>query len=314
MTTLIPLVHQMHAEEASEWLATLQRLLPRYDIRLFDELGEQERSQCRIAIVANPDPHQLVQMPALIWVHSLWAGVERMVAELADVPVDIVRLVDPCLTQTMSEAVLAWVLYLHRDMPLYRRQQAASLWQQKPYVAAGERHVTVLGLGELGGASAQRLQQNSFMTSGWSRSLKSLDGVQCHTGRQGLEELFEQSDIIVNLLPLTPDTQALLDRKLFKKMKASACLINFGRGATIVEEDLVAALNDKQFAHAVLDVFEQEPVSASSALWSHPRITLLPHISAQTTIESASRIIADNIVNYLDHAVMPEVVDKSRRY
>lgn len=314
MSTVIPFVHRIDPNEASQWLKVLRELLPDCDIRLFSEMNEQDRVQCKVAIVANPDPVHLTHLSQLVWVHSLWAGVEHMVSELSDSPIDIVRLVDPNLTQAMSEAVLAWVLYLHRDMPEYRSRQAARLWQQNPYISPDDRRVAVLGLGELGGASAQRLQENGFNTSGWSRSLKSLNGVQCHAGQEGLVELVEQADIIVNLLPLTPDTQGLLDSKLFQKMKPGVSVINFGRGATMVEADLIAALDQHQVAHAVLDVFDEEPVAVDSRLWSHPGITLLPHISAQTTIESASRIVAENITGYLVDGAMPVIVDKKRCY
>ncbi|MEH6578720.1 MAG: glyoxylate/hydroxypyruvate reductase A [Amphritea sp.] len=314
MRPLIPFVHQIDTQEANVWLAALEILLPHCDIRLFSQLSEQERAQASIAIVANPRPDELTQLPSLKWVHSVWAGVERMVAELSELPFDIVRLVDPNLAETMSEAVLAWVMYLHRDMPRYKAQQATATWQPRPYIEPVERRIAFLGLGELGQKSAQRLRQNGFSVSGWSRSLKNMDAIQCYAGEPGLTELLAQADIIVNLLPLTQDTKGLLNSDFFKQLKSGACVINFGRGATIIEADLIAALDAGQVSHAVLDVFEQEPLETSSELWSHPGITLLPHISAQTSIESASRIVASNIDNYLDNGLMPQVVDKKRGY
>lgn len=272
------------------------------------------KARAELAIVANPEPAGVAQLPSLKWVHSVWAGVEGMMAELAHMPFDIVRLVDPNLAQTMSEAVLAWVMYLHRDMPKYRVQQAMAQWQQQPYVEPGDRHVVILGLGELGQKSALRLVENGFRVSGWSRSLKTITGIQCYAGEQGLTEVLRQTDIMVNLLPLTVETKGLMNSELFNRVKPGASLINFGRGATINESDLLSALAEGQVGHAVLDVFEQEPLAADSELWSNPNITLLPHISAPTSVSTASLIVAGNVRNYLADGTMPRVVDKLRGY
>lgn len=314
MRPLIPFVHQLSVTESHAWLSALGVLLPECDIRLFEQLTAEEKAQVQIAIVANPKPEELMQLPQLKWVHSVWAGVERMLAELRDAPFAIVRLIDPHLAATMAEAVLAWVLYLHRDMPRYRQQQSRALWQQHAYTSPAERHVALLGLGELGQASAQRLRQNGFRVSGWSRTLKALAGVQCYAGEAGLNELLAQADIIVNLLPLTVDTRGLMNGEFFQRLKPEASVINFGRGATLNEADLLVALDAGRPAHAVLDVFEQEPLPVDSPLWTHPQITLLPHISAATCIQTASQIVARNIHQYLAEAVMPPVVDKQRGY
>lgn len=314
MRPLIPFVHQIDNQEASDWTEALQAQLPGCDIRLFSQLTEQEKVEVELAIVANPDPADVALLPNLKWVHSVWAGVEGIMAELAHMPFDIVRLVDPNLAQTMSEAVLAWVMYLHRDMPQYRVQQALSQWQQQPYVEPDDRHVVILGLGELGQKSARRLAENGFRVSGWSRSLKTISGIRCYAGEQGLAEAIGQADMIVNLLPLTAETKGLMNNGFFAGVKQGASLINFGRGATINESDLISALAEGQVGHAVLDVFEQEPLAADSELWANPNITLLPHISAPTSISTASLIVAGNIKNYFADGTTPRVVDKQRGY
>ncbi|WP_432470336.1 2-hydroxyacid dehydrogenase [Amphritea sp. HPY] len=314
MRSLIPFVHQIDSQEADEWLGALRGQLPDCDIRLLNQLTEQEKARAELAIVANPLPADVAQLPNLKWVHSVWAGVEGMMAELAHMPFDIVRLVDSNLAQTMSEAVLAWVMYLHRDMPRYRTQQALAQWQQLPYVEPGDRHVVILGLGELGQKSASRLAENGFRISGWSRSLKTISGIRCYAGEQGLAEAIGQADIIVNLLPLTAETKGIMNTAFFAGVKQGASLINFGRGATINESDLLQALAEDLVGHAVLDVFEQEPLAADSELWSNPNITLLPHISAPTSVSTASLIVAGNVKNYLADGTMPQVVDKQRGY
>jgi len=314
MRPLIPFVHQLDDSEAEQWCATLKTQLPDCDIRLFSQLGADEMACVEVAIVANPAVKDLARLDNLKWVHSVWAGVEGMMASLSHMPFEIVRLTDPQLAQTMSEAVLAWVLYLHRDMPQYRQQQADSLWRQLPYTDPADRHIAILGLGLLGQRSALRLVDNGFRVSGWSRSEKQIDSVDCYAGEQPLSELLSEADIIVNLLPLTPETQGLMNRVLFQQVKRGAALINFGRGATVVESDLLEALNLGQISHAVLDVFTEEPLPPESPLWHHPQITLLPHISAPTSVATASRIVAGNITAYLSQGILPECVDKSRGY
>ncbi|WP_428034799.1 2-hydroxyacid dehydrogenase [Amphritea sp.] len=314
MRSLIPFIHQLSRQETCDWIDTIQTQLPGCDIREFSQLSEVDKGQIEIAIVANPDPAEVAQLSRLKWVHSVWAGVEGMMANLSHLPFEIVRLTDPQLAQTMSEAVLAWVLYLHRDMPQYRQQQSFSEWRQLAYTDAADRHIAVLGLGALGEKCAVRLVDNGFRVSGWSRSAKHIESVACYAGEQQLPELLAEVDIIVNLLPLTPDTQGLMDRAFFQQVKSGAALINFGRGATVVESDLLEALGQGQLSHAVLDVFTQEPLQPQSPLWGHPNITLLPHISAPTSVTTASRIVADNISRYLAEGSIPQSVDKARGY
>nr|WP_320135344.1 glyoxylate/hydroxypyruvate reductase A [uncultured Amphritea sp.] len=314
MRPLIPFVHQSASSEAEQWCATLREMLPQCDVRLFEQLSEEDKARVEVAVVANPAPADVAQLSHLQWVHSVWAGVEGMMASLADMPFEIVRLTDPHLAQTMSEAVLAWVLYLHREMPQYRQQQSAGQWQPRPYTDACDRHIVILGLGVLGHKSALRLVDNGFRVSGWSRSEKQLDKVCCYSGEQALPELLGDADIIVNLLPLTAATEGLMDEMFFQQVKAGASLINFGRGASVVDADLLQALDRGQISHAVLDVFAQEPLPLDSAFWQHPRVTVLPHISGPTSVSTASRIVADNISRYLLAGVIPPTVDKSLGY
>lgn len=180
-------VAQEGPEQRAAWLAELQRALPEERVVAFDELSDAERRTAEIAVVANPDPADLQQLPGLRWVHSVWAGVERLVGDLGETPLPIVRLIDPQLTATMSEAVLAWTLYLHRAMPAYAQQQRRTCWQPLAYVRPARRSVGVLGLGQLGAASAQRLAANGFSVRGWSRTPKTLPGIECHHGSDGLD-------------------------------------------------------------------------------------------------------------------------------
>lgn len=310
----IAYVSRADKDERIFWITSLRRVMPAERILDVTELDQAQRSRCEIAIVANPDPEDLKQLPALIWVHSLWAGVERMLQELGSPAFRIVRLVDPKLAETMAEAALAWTFYLHRDMPRYAQQQSRQDWQPLPYVEAAERRVSVLGLGELGSAAACRLRDNGFRVSGWSRTQHDLPGIRCHSGESGLKNLLAETDILLCLLPLTPQTSGLLDSAMLGLLPAGACIINFARGPVINEAALLQALDQAQLSHAVLDVFNQEPLPAGHAFWTHPSVTVLPHISAPTSTGSACRIVAQHIADYRAGRGLPPCVEPERGY
>lgn len=315
MRPLIPFVAPPDFAQLDTWLQLLREAMPEADIVDFREIAQSRCADVSLALVANPAPADVLRFPNLRWVHSVWAGVERLVADLAHagLPIPIVRLVDPRLADTMAEAVLAWTLYLHRDMPAYARQQRSARWQQRPCVPAEARTVALLGLGALGAAAATRLLGAGFRVCGWSRSPKAMAGVECHAGPD-LDVVLAQADIVVCLLPLTPQTTGLLNAACFSTMKAGAQLINFSRGAVIDDSALRAALDTGQLGHAVLDVFAVEPLPADAWHWAHPKVTVLPHISAPTDPQSAARIVAKNIGDWLATGVLPLAVDQGRGY
>jgi glyoxylate/hydroxypyruvate reductase A len=278
-----------------------------------DQMSASQKAEVELAIVANPNPADLTQLPNLKWVHSVWAGVERLLADLQHSDIEIVRLVDPALADSMAEAVLAWTLYLHRQMPLYRQQQERQQWLEHDYIPASEKRVSLLGLGELGQASAKRLALAGFQVAGWSQSRKTLSGVTCYAGDE-LPAMLANTDILVILLPLTPSTRSLVDETLLKALPEGASLINFARGPIIDDAALKNALDTKTIDHAVLDVFDQEPLPKEAWQWTHPSVTVLPHISAPTSRNSAAKIVADNIARYQTTGELPPTVDKQRGY
>lgn len=288
--------------------------MPSENVVAFDDLDASERAACEIAVVANPRPEDILAMPKLKWVHSVWAGVERLVADLPASDLKIVRLVDPQLARTMAEAVLAWTMYLHRDMPGYARQQAARRWAAHEYVRPELKTVSLLGLGALGTASAARLLDAGFGVCGWSRTRKALLGVDCFAGPGELAAMLAQTDILVCLLPLTPQTRGILNAGTLGALRKGAALVNFARGAVLDDAALRSALDDNRVSHAVLDVFDREPLPADAWQWAHPRVTVLPHVSAPTDASTASAIVAANVRRYRESGVVPATVDRTRGY
>lgn len=311
---MIPFISQLPKQEENFWLTALNQALPDENIVAFSDFKLAEKKQVTLAIVANPNAEVLAEFENLVWVHSVWAGVEHLMMALAESPIEVVRLIDPRLSRAMSEAVLAWSLYLHRDMPRYAKQQKNKHWLQHPLVSANERRIGILGLGELGQVSAVQLQHHGFNVMGWSRTAKKITNVSCYSGECGLREMVAQSDILVCLLPLTRATKAMVNKNLLTQLPQGSAIINFARGGIINTGDLLAALNSNHLSHAVLDVFEHEPLTPDSVLWQHPDITILPHISAPTNLNSACDIVAKNILNFRATGQIPKAVSKINGY
>lgn len=224
---------------------------------------------------------------------NLWAGVEDVVGN-DTLTQPLARMVDPALTEGMVEYVAGHVLRHHLGMDAHIRG-LNGVWRQDVPPLARERTVGVLGLGELGAACAEALAALRFRVVGWSRRPKSVTGVICRSGEDGLERVLTDADILVLLLPLTRETENLLDVRRLKLLPDGAVVVNPGRGALIDDAALLAALDEGRLAHATLDVFREEPLPPGHPFWSHCRVTVTPHIASETRAESASRVIAENI-------------------
>ncbi|WP_109476114.1 glyoxylate/hydroxypyruvate reductase A [Paraburkholderia sp. C35] len=314
MKPVLPFIANPTYPFTAQWIDALQRAMPDERIVPFDALDDAARATCEVAIVANPRPEDLRALPALTWVHSVWAGVERLVNDLGETDLKIVRLVDPQLADTMAEAVLAWTLYLHREMPRYAAQQAQRRWEPQEYLRPQHKTIGLLGLGALGEAAARRLLDAGFKVCGWSRSHKTLEHVDCYAGDDELPVMLRKCDIVVCLLPLTPQTTGLLNASTLSLLRKDASLINFARGPVIDDAALKDALDRAALGHAVLDVFAVEPLPEDSWHWRHPRVTVLPHISAPPDRGTASAIVAANIRRYRTNGTIPDAVNLARGY
>lgn len=317
---IIAFLHALSDKEQQQWLIRFDELLPEETILPFAEITEQQAMQVDIAIVANPDPKQLTRFPNLVWIHSLWAGVEALVESFRQVDnipsqqIPLVRLTDPQLAQSMSQAALTWVLYLYRNIPEYATQQRAKLWRPIAYKNIAALRVSVLGAGELGLAACEILSAQGFKVNCWSRSEKNIPSVTHFSALEQLPVMLNETDILLCLLPLTTDTKGLLNRQMLLSLPRGAKLINFARGPIIDHHDLVGLLDSGHLSHAVLDVFEREPLPVDSMLWQHPNISILPHISATTNLHSAANVVAGNIKKYRATDQIPPAVDFTRGY
>mgnify|MGYP002654293834 CR=1 FL=1 len=314
MKSIVPFISSLPKADIDQWLKVLKKKLPKERIVKFSNLKKLDYNKVDVAIVANPNPTEVKKLVNLKWIQSVWVGVEKLVVSFKGEKVKIVRLVDPEMNRTMSEAVLSWVLYLHRDMHFYRVQQNKRVWKETDYIKPSNKVVSFIGLGELGSASTVKLIENGFNVCGWSRGKKKISKVKSFTGELGLKKMLNQTDILVCLIPLTQKTKYLLNYKTLSYLKRGASIINFARGGIINAKDLVKHLNSGKIKHAVLDVFEKEPLPSSSDLWKHKNITVLPHISAHTDMDTASSIVCKNIKTYRLNNRIPKSVDMLRGY
>jgi len=301
------------ADALERWLAQWREAMP-------GESFVTDRSACDpeaidIAVVANPPAGALQGLPNLQLIQSMWAGVDKLLGD-PTIPtgVPLARMVDPAMNQAMAETALWAVLSLHRGFFAYAARQRAGEWRTHGQRRADEVHVAVLGLGQMGRTVALRLAANGYSVSGWATRAAVVPGVTTHSGDIELRELLVAADIAVNLLPLTPQTECLFNAQSFARMRPNACLVNLARGAHVVDADLLAALDSGHLRHAVLDVFHAEPLPADHAFWSHPQVTLLPHVAAQTDLRSATALAAANLRAWREGRPLAHLVDRARGY
>ncbi|MEX0953856.1 MAG: glyoxylate/hydroxypyruvate reductase A [Rhizobiaceae bacterium] len=239
----------------------------------------------RYAVVWKQKPNVLSSLPNLRAIFSIGAGVDHLFADpgLPDVP--IVRVVAENLTQYMREYIVWRVLDHHRHGILYRSQQARKIWHEPPQPPANEVAVGIMGLGHLGRAAAEALLAIGYRVNGWTRTERPMDGVRCWHGRKGLTGFLAATDILVVLLPLTPETHGIIDHDLLSGLRTEnaiggAVLVNAGRGRLQRDTDIARALDDGTLKEASLDVFEEEPLPEASPLWAHPSVFVTPHAAA----------------------------------
>ncbi|MPQ93139.1 glyoxylate/hydroxypyruvate reductase A [Thioclava sp. JE_KL1] len=245
---------------------------------------------------------------------NLWAGVERVVGnETLTQP--LCRMVDAGLERGMVDYVTGHVLRYHLGIDATLAQQDG-VWRHDGGVPplARDRSVVMLGLGALGKACAEALAGLGFAVTGWSRSPKDIPGITCLSGDDGLAEALSQAEILVSILPDTPETTELLNADTLAQMPKGARIINPGRGTLIDDDALLAALDRGQIGHATLDVFRVEPLPPEHPYWAHPHVTVTPHIAAESRAETASEVIAENIRRGEAGAPFLYLVDRSRGY
>lgn len=300
------------------WIERFAKIAPQLDVCRWPD-NDTTPDDIDYALAWQPPEGVLAGFPNLKAIFSLGAGVDHILCEpeLPDVP--LVRVVDPDLTMRMSEYVCLHVLMHHRQQRLLDDDQAKREWSERPQWSASALRVGIMGLGELGRDAAEKLVHLGFQVNGWSNSAKQISGVESYAGQDGLEAFLNATDILVCLLPHTPDTHGILNRRLFRKLShdgplGAPVIINAGRGKLQVEADILASLDAGELGAATLDVFETEPLPLSSRLWEHPKVTVTPHNAADSDPEALCKYIVDQIIRHEAGKELLNLVNRQSGY
>jgi glyoxylate/hydroxypyruvate reductase A len=304
--------------DAAPWERRFRAAAPGRDIRTWPN---QVGNPADIAYAAAwlPPHGAFAPFGNLRAIFSLGAGVDALLADASLPQVPVVRVIDPDLTRRMTEYVTLHVLLHHRRQRLYDDQQRRRVWHEHDQPPAGAVTVGLMGLGVLGQDAAQVLVRLGFRVAGWSRTPRTLPGVETFHGAAGLDAFLGRTEILVCLLPHTPATTGLINLALLRKLKrdgalGGAYLINAGRGKLQVDADILAALDEGSLAGATLDVFPTEPLPGESPLWGHPGVTITPHNSAASVPEEVVAYIVNQIHRHEAGQPLDNVIDRRRGY
>ena len=281
--------------------------------------GNGDPADVHYAAVWKPAPGELAAFPNLRVIFNLGAGVDALMADTSLPKVPLVRVAVGDLTHRMTEYVVLHVLMHHRQELYLRASQREKRWQPKFQWPASAISVGIMGLGTLGSDAADALRRLGFRVGGWSNSPKAIAGIECFHGKGELDAFLQRTDILVCLLPLTPDTRHILNRDLFTRLNRTCpigapVVINAGRGGLQNEADILACLDDGTLGAASLDVYAKEPLPSDSPFWTHPKVMLTPHNAADTDPDEISRYVARQIARYEAGGALENLVDRARGY
>jgi glyoxylate/hydroxypyruvate reductase len=304
--------------DSKAWAESMRKALPTRDIRIWPEMGRH--GEIAYAAAWLPPPNVVESLPNLKVIFSLGAGVDAILGDpTLPAHVPIVRVNDPDLTNRMSEYVVMHCLMHMRQYSRLQQQQSRREWLGFAQHSAAAMTVGIMGLGVLGQDAARKLKTMGFNVIGWSRTPKSIDGIDCYAGESMKSEFLQRTDILVCLLPATAETDGIISRQLIQTLSRrgpfkAPILINAGRGRQNNEPDILAALDAGELYAATLDVFRQEPLPQESKFWSHPKVTLTPHNAADSEPSVICAYVAEQIMRFEQGLSLQNLVDRARGY
>ena len=300
---------------AGLWTGPLAEIALELNVRVHgrDEFAPEDVDY---VLTLRPPAGFLKTLPNLKAVFSLGAGVDGVLAD-PEYPkqVPLVRFVDRTLSSELAQYCVLHVLMLHRQQRFFDRAQVERKWRQAlPMRRTEDTLIGILGFGKIGALTAERLRDLDFQVAGWSRTRKRVTGVESFAGESELPAFLARSDFLICLLPLTNDTRGILNAEVFRQLPEGAYVINVARGGHLVEDDLIAALDSGHLSGATLDVFATEPLPETSPLWTHPKITVTPHIAAISAPRVAAQYVVDGIARFERGERLQNIVDLTRGY
>ncbi len=275
------------------WKNALQAKLPDTKIDIFS--ASEDAVNAEFLVCWKPEKDQLKAFKNLKVIQSLGAGVDHIFdTNTVEKGVKVVRIIDERLSADMWEYTLAATMFYLKDFAQYNRRKSYQYWRTHQYKTIPETRVSILGLGQIGGYVAQQFAKLSFKTQGWSNSPKKIRKVKSFAGEKQLFKMLKQTDVLINILPLTASTKGILNEKLLSQLPKGAYLINVGRGGHLVENDLIPLIDNGHLSGATLDVFHTEPLPKPHPFWKHPKIQITPHVASLTNLESAVHQVVEN--------------------
>jgi len=309
----VTILYYSESDPPEPWQEAFARELPGIEFRVWPDSGPPEN--VRYALVWKPPRGFLAQFPKLKAILALGAGVDPIPSDPA-LPrgVPLLRLVDVGFPAQMAAYAMYAVLRLQRRMGELEALQRQARWNQIDPYFVRDFPVGVMGLGVIGSVVAQRLAAAGYAVAGWARSAKRIEGVEAFAGSETFRKFLFRSRVVVNALPLTPQTENILDAAAFAAMPRGGYVVNIGRGAHVVDRDLISALDSGQLEGAMLDVFREEPLPSSHPFWRHPGIVVTPHVAAPTIASEVQAQVIENI-RRLERGESPlGLVDRDRGY
>ncbi len=280
--------------KADEWKRALRNFAP--EVPVYSAEEPHPKAEIEMALVWKHPKGSLSEYPNLKCIASSGAGVDFIFKDTqAPLHLPITRVVDPILAKDMAEHVIATVFAHLKNVNTYKLQQFDQTWKPRTYLRMKEVTIGILGLGELGAFTATELSTIGFKVQGWSRSQKEITSVTTFNGPDQLDLFLGSTDVLVCLLPLTPNTQGILNKKIFEKLPKNAFLINVARGGHLNDDDLLEALDSGHLSGAALDVFHTEPLPGPHPFWQHPKVHMSPHCASVSDTES---VVPQIIANY----------------
>ena len=297
--------------DPTPWRDRLRKRLPGISIENHSDIRDKEA--VRFALCWKPEPGVFEQYKNLEVVQSLGAGVDHILNSQTLKDIRLTRIVDDNLSHDMWEFLLVAVLQYVKNFPAYHQYQLQKKWKPHRYTTIADTHVSIMGIGKIGQYVARKFMEMGFTVRGWSSTRKSIPGIECYDAAE-LDTFLAHSGILINLLPLTPETSGILNLSLFNKLIRQAYVINVGRGEHLVEQDLLKALDTDQLSGALLDVFAEEPLPEAHPFWVHPKITITPHVASLTNFDSATDLIVENYSRMLSGDALLHEISLEKGY
>lgn len=300
-------------KDPKPWQGALQAKLKDVTIEIYPQVKNPDK--VTFALCWKPDKNILAQFKNLKVVQSVGASVEHII-QTQNLPSNCIisRIVDNQLSNDMFEFLLTGILSHLKRFSEYHVDQQQQQWNPKPYKNINNTTIGVLGLGKIGTTVSEKLAQLGFQVKAWSASEKKLENVSCFYGESGLNSVLKNTDILINILPLTTATENILNLQNLEKLNKNGYVINVGRGEHLVETDLLTLLESQHLSGALLDVFRTEPLPSTHPFWQHDAITITPHIAAITNINTAADIVVTNYQNLVNGTELRHIVSLKKGY